>query len=132
MDTDFANTLARLTAQAEAVLSQVETVIDITPHRALLRLKGMYGNYRIFITEVASQETRKYSYYALHDQWVEVGFDNAADPEALRLKFGRITPDKVGALIPHQHSQNKTQLTLTEEMTIPLFLQWLQTHLPSP
>ena len=68
---------------------------------------------------------RKYSYYLLADDIVIVGFDNSADPRAIRLKYGTIGQEHVGNLVPHAHYENKSRLVLTEEMTFQDFVTWV-------
>ena len=104
--------------------------IDATPVRALLRITAQYGPYRIFITELSDESSRKYRYYVLRGNAVEAGFDNSADPRALRLKYGQIGEEHVGECIPHLHRANKTQLLLTEELSCVDFVHWLHQHLP--
>lgn len=115
---------------AHATFTDVVVEIDATPVRALLRITAHYGPYRVFITELSDRSSRKYRYYVLQGDAVEVGFDNSADPRALRLKYGQIGEDHVGEYIPHLHRANKTQLLLTEEINCVDFVHWLHQHLP--
>ena len=120
---------ADLIALAQAALTQVEYSTDITPDRAILRLHARYGRrYRVFATELFSEGIRKYSYYALVDDRVEAGFDNSPDPRALHLKYDRSTKEHLGEHIPHLHQDDKTRLSLTEEMTFTDFINWLQSN----
>lgn len=89
----------------------------------------MYGSFRLFVTELFSENRRKYRYYLLKDNWVEVGFDNSPDPRALRLKYGQITTSQVGELVPHLHLANKTELFLTDEISYDEFLDWLSANI---
>lgn len=130
MDTKTDDYFTLIIQQVQAVCTKVTSTIDTTPERAILRLQAIYGHYQVFITEVLDQEGRTYRYYVLSGMWVEAGFDNSADARALRLKYGRIGRDHAGETIPHLHRADKTQLELTEEMTVNRFLQWLQEHLP--
>lgn len=104
--------------------------IDTTPARAILRIQAQYGSYRVFVTELIDANTRKYRYYVLHGNNVEVGFDNSPDPRALRLKYGRIGEAHTGEPIPHLHGVNKADIQLTEEVTFTDFVDWLHQHLP--
>jgi len=79
---------------------------------------------------VSDDSGRKYRYYVLRGDKVEVGFDNSPDPRALRLKYGQIGEEHIGESIPHLHRENKTQLLLTEEMTYADFVHWLNQQLP--
>ena len=112
------------------MFAHVVAEIDTTPARAILRIQAQYGPYRVFITELIDAHTRKYRYYVLHGNNVEVGFDNSPDPRALRLKYGRIRETHVGEPIPRLHLVNKTHLELTEEISFTAFIDWLQQHLP--
>jgi hypothetical protein len=87
------------------------------------------GVYRIVVTELFSDGIRKYRYYVLRGEWVEAGFDNSPDPRALCLKYGRIRKAHAGEPVPHLHRHDKTELSLTEEMTCEAFVHWLQSTL---
>jgi hypothetical protein len=114
---------------AQANFEQVNYTTDITPKRAILRLEARYGEYQVLITELFSDEIRKYRYYILRGSWVEAGFDNSPDPRAIRLKYGRIGKEYGGEYIPHLHLKDKNQLFLTEEMTFSIFVDWTKNHL---
>ncbi len=129
MDTQTYDDFTHIAQQAAEMFTEVTQTIDTTPERAILRLQASYGIYRVFITELCDAHTRKYRYYLLKDRWVEVGFDNSPDPRALRLKYGKISRH-AGELIPHLHRNNKQHLELTEDMTMTMFVQWLQKHIP--
>jgi hypothetical protein len=47
---------------AQSVFEQVEYEIDSTPERAIVRIQAQYGDYRIFVTELFDDTTRKYRY----------------------------------------------------------------------
>lgn len=126
MDSETAEYFAGLITLAKATFTQVEYSTDVTPERAILRLQARYGRHRVFVTELVSQEIRKYRYYVLSGNWIEAGFDNSPDPRALRLKYGRVGEEYAGEAIPHLHREDKTQLFLTEGMTFPSFTHWLQ------
>lgn len=132
MEPQVAEYFAGLIALAQATFEQVEYTVDATPARAILRLQASYGLYRVFITELLSKEQRQYRYYALKGDWVEAGFDNSPDPRAIRLKYGHIGKKHAGESVPHLHHANKTELSLTDEMTCTAFVDWLKTNLPSP
>jgi hypothetical protein len=114
---------------AQTIFAQVVNEIDTSPMRAILRMQAQYGPYRIFVTELTDQNSRKYRYYVLREANIEAGFDNAPDPRALRLKYGQIGDEHVGELIPHLHRANKTELSLTNEMFFADFVAWLQQNL---
>jgi hypothetical protein len=117
---------ARIIALAQATFEHVEYTTDTTPKRIILRLQATYGQYRVFVTELCSDGLRKYQYYVLRGDWVEAGFDNTPDPRALRLKYGRIGEEYAGEHVPHLHRHNKTERSLTEEMTFEVFVNWLK------
>ena len=128
MDPEIAAHFAGITDQARGFFEQVEYTPDATPERAILRLQVVHGRYRIFITELFSEGLRKYRYYILQNDRVEAGFDNAPDPRALRLRYGRISAEHVGELVPHLHEDDKTKISLTEEITFSNFIDWLKEH----
>lgn len=129
MDTQTREYFADIIQSANAIFTGVEQTIDTTPERAILRLQAIYGEYRVYITELVDHERRKYRYYALKGEYVVVGFDNSPDPRVIRLKYGHIG-EHAGEYIPHCHEQNKTELRLTEPLDFPGFIAWLQLHLP--
>lgn len=61
--------------------------------------------------------------------WVEIGFDNSADPGAIRLKYGKVGTERAGELVPHAHRKDKSEILLTEEITFELFVEWLKLNL---
>jgi hypothetical protein len=91
-----------------------------------LRIEAEYGKYQILVTELFSDELRKYRYYLMRGDWVETGFDNTPDPRAIRLKYGKIGGEHAGEYLPHLHREHKTLLVVTEEMTFADFAQWLK------
>ncbi|MCA9967369.1 MAG: hypothetical protein KC423_24140 [Anaerolineales bacterium] len=129
MDRDIKQYFAHVITVSSAAFTDVEYTIDETPKRSILRLQAMYGSFRLFVTELFSENRRKYRYYLLKDNWVEVGFDNSPDPRALRLKYGQITTSQVGELVPHLHLANKTELFLTDEISYDEFLDWLSANI---
>lgn len=128
MDSKTTHHFADIIRQAQILFENVEYVIDTTPERSILRLQATYGHYQVVITELFSDNVRKYRYYVLRGDWIEAGFDNSPDPRALRLKYGRIG-QHAGEYIPHLHQHNKTQISLTEESTFSSFVDWLQSHI---
>ncbi len=81
------------------------------------------------LTELFSDGMRKYRYYILLGSRVEAGFDNSPDPRAIRIKYGKIGKEHAGENIPHLHLEDKTHMTLTEEMTFANFVKWLQANI---
>ena len=129
MDTSPPIAFAQIVTLAHAIFDQVEHSTDHTTKRAILRLQGAYRRYRVFVVELFSDGERKYRYYVLRGDWVEVGFDNDPDPRALKLKYGKIGSAHARKPIPHAHFENKMKLLLTEEMTFAKFVDWLETNL---
>jgi hypothetical protein len=111
---------------AQSVFENVTHGIDATPDRAVLRIEAEYGKYQNLVTELFSDELRKYRYYLMRGDWVEAGFDNTPDPRAIRLKYGKIGEEHAGEYLPHLHREDKTLLVVTEEMTFADFAQWLK------
>ena len=129
MDQKIASYFTGIIALAQAIFEQVEYSTDSTPERAILRLEATYGLYRVFITELFGEGIRKYRYYVLRGDWVEAGFDNSPDPRAIRLKYGHIGQAHRGENVPHLHQDDKTRLSLTEEMTFAAFVDWLKANI---
>ena len=129
MDTTPADAFARITTLARATFDQVESFTDFTPARAILRLSATYGVYQVLVTELLGEGARQYLYYVLRGEWVEAGFDNSPDPRTIRLKYGHIGADHAGEPVPHLHRADKTQLSLTEEMTFEAFVDWLKANI---
>ena len=132
MDAEITDYFAGIIQLAEATFDTVQTTIDSTPKRSMLRLDATYGRYRVLVTELFGDRMRKYRYYLLQGSYVEAGFDNSPDPRALRLKYGVIGQAHAGEHIPHLHRVNKTELTLTDEMVFETFVYWLKETYPLP
>lgn len=130
MDATIAEYFAGIVSLAQTVFDQVEATIDATPQRSILRLQADYGIHRVSVVELVNADARKYRYYLLRGDFVAVGFDNSADPRAIRLKYGRIDKTTTGQLIPHLHLNDKTDMILTEEMSFRAFIAWLRENLP--
>lgn len=126
MDSEATRYFTDIVHLAQATFEQVEYVTEATPERAILRLQAQYGPYRIFVTELFSDKVRKYRYYVLRGDWVEAGFDNSPDPRAIRLKYGKIGKAHAGEHVPHFHQNDKSRLSLTEEITFAAFVNWLK------
>lgn len=129
MDKKASEYFADVIKLASISFENVEYNTDFTPERAILQIKAKYGQYQLFITELFSDKIRKYRYYILNGSNVEAGFDNAPDPRALRLKYGRIGKEYAGKDIPHLHLNDKADIQLTEEMTFCDFMQWLKLNI---
>ncbi|MBI1299207.1 hypothetical protein GC175_30110 [bacterium] len=131
MEPEATHNFDDLIALAYANFDNIHSIVDATPNRSILRLTATFAGYRIVVTELIGEATRKYSYYLLAGDFVFVGFDNSADPRAIRLKYGTIGQEHVGNLVPHAHYENKSRLVLTEEMTFPKFVTWVKQHATS-
>ena len=129
MDEKTSRHFAEIIELAESVFENVVYEIDATPDRSILRIEAEYGKYQILVTELFSDGLRKYRYYMMRGDRVEVGFDNAPDPRAIRLKYEKIGEEHAGENVPHLHREDKTQLHLTEEMTFQDFVDWVKSNL---
>ena len=110
--------------------STVEVILDdISIERAILKLKASQGDYVIAITEIVTATDRKYSYYLLHREQVIIGLDNSPDRKALQLKYGNSYVFHLNEVVPHEHSQGKTSLKLTEEKFFQDFIEILEKYL---
>jgi len=129
LDEKTSRHFAEIIELAQSVFENVKYEIDATPDRSILRIEAEYGKYQILVTELFSDGVRKYRYYVMRGDWVEAGFDNAHDPRAIRLKYGKIREEHAGENFPHLHREDKTRLYLTEEMTFSEFVRWMQENL---
>lgn len=129
MDEKTSRHFAEIIDLAESVFQKVVYEIDSTPDRSILRINADYEKYEILVTELISAGKRKYRYYVIKEDWVEAGFDNAPDPRAIKLKYGKIGKEHTGENIPHLHTENKTKLQITEEMAFTDFVEWLKSNL---
>lgn len=114
---------------AQSTFEKVEFELNSTPGRSILNIQAEYGQFRIFVTELFSDKVRKYRYYVLREDWVEAGFDNSPDPRAIRFKYGKIGEEHAGENVPHLHLDDKSRLSLTQEMTFTSFVEWLKKNL---
>ncbi len=131
MATSFAKTLERIIRLCQAFLDNVAILRrDIYDDYAVVRVEGEYKQHLIRVREIARLDgSRKYSYYAFYKTRVVAGFDNASDPKALQLKYGKNYSDHRLEAIPHHHTPTKQNIHLTEEMDCPAFLQWLEKNI---
>jgi len=129
LDEKTSRHFAEIIELAQSVFQNITYEIDATPDRSILRINAEYGKYQILVTELVSDALRKYRYYVMRGNWVEAGFDNAPDPRALRLKYGKIGEEHAGENIPHLHREDKLQLSLTEEISFQGFVDWLKGNL---
>jgi hypothetical protein len=129
LDEKTSRHFAEIIQIAQSAFEQVTYEVDETPNRSILRIEAEYGKYQILVTELFSDGLRKYRYYVLRGDWVEAGFDNSPDPRAIRLKYGEIGSEHAGEHVPHLHLDDKTRLSLTEEMTFSEFVDWLMENI---
>lgn len=129
MDEKTSRHFAEIIELAQSVFENVTYEIDATPDRSILRINAEYGKYQILITELFSDGIRKYRYYVMRGDWVEAGFDNAPDPRAIRLKYGKIGEEHAGENVLHLHQEDKTKLSFTEELNFQGFVDWLKGNL---
>ncbi len=115
----------------QRVCASVNLVMrDERPERALLKLTARYEDFALYISEVVfPNESRKYAYYVLQQQKVIAGFDNAPDPEVLKLRYGVEYVQHRLEQLPHMHGIDKMAVTLTDIMDVEKFLAWIQTNL---
>ena len=99
---------------------QIKTY-DISEQRAFLRIEATFGKRRIALTEIVRTTSGAYPYYLLDGDQVILGWDNAPDRQALRLKYDRDFTMHIHDEIPHQHLQDGTA-TLVLEKTFVEFL----------
>ena len=93
-------------------------------------MEGTYGTYRIVISEILSPEGRKYAFYVLDKSDVVVmGFDNSPDYKAVRMKYGDQYRQHIGERVPHRHSHRRESIRVTPEMTLEVFILWVEENL---
>ena len=132
METAFTQYFDHLIRQFRDAFDQTVVVDrDEKPSRARLELTGTYNQYQVHFLEILLPSSeRKYAYYVLLGDEVIVGFDNAPDPRALRLKYGDDYTHYRLSRVPHCHTDNKATISLTEELHFEEFLSWIHNNLP--
>lgn len=119
-------TLCRVTCVHVTLLAR-----DERPQRALLKFAARYGDFDLHISEIVFPDgSRKYAYYVLNNQKIIIGFDNAPDPEVLKLKYGTKYAQRRLEPLPHMHTANKASVMLTDATEFEHFLTWIQENLP--
>ncbi|NQE05156.1 hypothetical protein C5S32_04735 [ANME-1 cluster archaeon GoMg1] len=108
---------------AKAVLEDVEIEQDYSVKRALLKISGNFRNFKVRITEVLDETKRKYAYYLINNDLVVIGFDNAPDIKALKIKYGKNYVYHLEERIPHFHGKGKKSTELTKEITFKEFME---------
>ena len=126
MDREIAEYFAAVINTATELFASCTHETDCTPERAILRIQAEYRSHKILVTELFSDNIRKYRYYVLQGNRVEAGFDNAPDPRAIRMKYGKIGEEHAGKDVPHLHLRDKKHIELTEEMVFSDFVKWLR------
>lgn len=132
MATPFTEALDRIVALFEAAFEHPAVLRrEERPDIALLEMAGDYGVYQVCLREIRRTDgTRKYAYYVLDQSEVIAGFDNACDPRALRLKYGREYARHRLESVPHRHTRGKTDVELTDEIDCAAFIAWVKAELP--
>lgn len=121
-----------LVQQAEQSLHSIHIVrLSFGQERALIDLEGMWGEYRIILSEIHRSDTsRRYAYYVLNSEnRMLVGFDNSSDVLAIKMRYGDDWRQHLHEEIPHLHD-DQNSLQLTDQMDISQFFKWLRTNLP--
>jgi len=108
---------------AKAVLEDVEIEQDYSVKRILLKISGNIRNLKVRITEVLDEDKRKYAYYLINKDLVVLGFDNAPDIKALKIKYGKNYVHHLEERIPHFHGKEKKNTELTKEISFKEFLE---------
>ena len=132
MATPFTDALDRLIACFQATFEDSVIVRrEERPELALIEMQGKYGDYAVHLREIIRADgSRKYAYYVLGEQRTIVGFDNASDPRALRLKYGHDYVRHRLELVPHRHTEYKATLELAGEMNCATFAGWVTENIP--
>lgn len=100
---------------------------DETQEVQILDVEGVYCTYRIVISEILSPEGRKYAFYVLDESdAVIVGFDNSPDHKVIRMKYGDQYRQHIGERIPHRHGYRRRGVQVTSEMTLEMFIRWVE------
>ncbi len=123
--------LGKLIELLESIFEEVRIVQQrATEALLLLRAECRYRKFRVKITEIVDGQGRNYSFYLLRGDTVVVGFDNSEDRRAQIMKYGKRNWKKYfRERVPHQHTYDRKEMRLTEEMSVPAFIAWLRDHL---
>ena len=126
MDPKTPDYFARIIALAQATFEHVEYTTDTTPKRIILRLQATYGQYRVFVLSCAAMVYGNISTTC----YAEIGLKPGS---IILLTRGRFASNTDGLArntrentVPHLHRHNKTERSLTEEMTFEVFVNWLK------
>ncbi len=97
---------------------------------AILEINANYGPNKVYLREIwRADSSRKYAYYIVLESKVIIAFDNAADPRALKLRYGKTYTHHRLEAIPHRHNKNKQEIALTPEMDCDMFIGWIKENL---
>ncbi len=98
--------------------------------RAFVELEGWWKDYRIIVSEIHRRDgTVRYTYYVFNPNWQRIyGFDNSADNDAIRLKYGPAATSHLHEELPHQHTPDG-DIRLTDWVEFEGFLAWVQENL---
>ena len=102
---------------------------DITSEVFILEVNCVYKSYKIVISEIVDPKGRKYAFYLLKDNLIIVGFDNSPDYRTIKLKHKENYKKYYYERVPHQHTYNKEELYLTQEIQLEDFINWLEKKL---
>ncbi len=125
MAESFRDHFAHIVDLARRKLNETHSSQEIDAERAILSVEGERFPYRIVLKETISAKGRRYAYYILQGERVVFGLDNHPDRQALRLQYGVAFAEHLTDLIPHQHSADKSSVSLTPPWTAVQFLNEL-------
>jgi len=123
MENEIRRHFDEIIEDAKAVLEDIEIEQDYSVKRALLKISGNFGNFKVRITEVVDDDKRKYAYYLINKDFVVIGFDNAPDIKALKIKYGKNYVYHLEERVPHFHGKGKKSTELTKEISFKEFLE---------
>jgi hypothetical protein len=103
---------------------------DADDQRAFVELEGWRNRYRVIVSEIhRSDASVRYAYLVFDADWhLQHGFDNSADREALRTRYGADWTLHLYEETPHYHAPNG-QIQVTKPMDFDSFLIWLKENL---
>lgn len=123
MENEIRRHFNEILEDAKAVLENLEIEQDYSVKRALLKIRGTFGDFEVRVTEVVDGDKRKYAYYLINNDFVIFGFDNAPDIKALKLKYDKDYVHHLGEQIPHFHGKGKESTELTKEVSFKVFIE---------
>ncbi len=127
MDRDTRSHFGRVIDLVFDYLSDVVIIQnEITSNRAILEIHAQFGDWAVRLKEIRADAGDSYAYYALRAGRVIIGFDNYADLNAIKAKYGRDYRRHLEEQIPHKHSRDKQHVELTDPFTAREFIWSLQ------